>query len=71
MKKPHIIIQAIMEYKGCSEEVVESFIKEQLDAAKERGDKWTRTAFLKVFARPGCPTEPIIARLESEKKVKK
>jgi hypothetical protein len=71
VKKPHVVIRAIAEVKGCSEEVVENFIAQQLAEASSRGDKWTRTGLLNAFKREGSPTAHIITRLESEKKGKK
>lgn len=62
-----LVVRAIMEASGKSQDEVKAFLQRKLDAEQPDGKKLTRAALYSSFRKPGTKTAAIIERLEKEK----
>lgn len=62
-----VVIRAIMEATGKTQEDVRAFLQKKLDDAKGRGETLTRASLYAAFRNPNSKTGQIIKRLEDEK----
>lgn len=62
-----IVVKAIMEATGKSQEEVRAFLQGKLDKAKAAGETLTRPALYAAFRNPNSKTGQIIKRLEDER----
>lgn len=65
-----VVIRAIMEASGKSQEEVKAFLQKKLDDAKARGENLTRPALYASFRNPNSKVGQIVKRLEDEKATK-
>ena len=65
-----VVIRAIMESTGKSQDDVKAFLQGKLDKAKDAGQKLTRADLYAAFRNPTTKTGAIIERIEREKKSK-
>lgn len=65
-----IVVRAIMEASGKSQEEVKAFLQKKLDGAEARGEKLSRKELYDSFRNPNSKTGQIIKRLEEEKLAK-
>jgi hypothetical protein len=66
----HVVIRAIMEVKGLSQEYVKEFLARTLEAGKNNTPPLTRQALYNAFRANGTRTAPVIERLEKEGKTR-
>lgn len=65
-----VVIRALMEATGKSQDFVKSFLDKKIEAAKEAGQKLTRQALYASFRNPSSKVGQIIRRIEEEKAAK-
>ncbi len=66
----HVVIQAIMEASGKSEQEVKDFLQKKLDAAKAANQKLSRKDLYDSFRNPNSKVGQIVERLEKERLAK-
>lgn len=65
-----IVIRAIMEASGKTQDAVKEFLQKKLDDAKTRNEKLSRKDLYDSFRNPNSKTGKIIARMEEEERAK-
>ena len=65
-----VVVKALMEASGKTQDVVKAFLNGKLEAAKAKGEKLSRKDLYDSFRKPGTKTGDIVARLEQEKATK-
>lgn len=66
----HVVIQAIMEASGKTQDVVKAFLNGKIEAAKAKGEKLSRKELYDSFRKLGTKVGDIVARMEREKAAK-
>lgn len=65
-----VVIRALMEASGKSQEDIKTYLNGKLEAAKAKNEKLNRKELYDSFRKPGTKVGDIVARLEQEKATK-